>query len=189
MQSKLLLLVNSNFSYFNESIQEEVYREFYNLVYGIAIYMTRNHATAEDIVQEAFLKTIYNAPLMQNETQLRAWIKVLTKNLTLNYLRKNKKIHNHENVESVYISEVDIQSEPVEKEVEVKILEENINACLSEIYPDYRMLLELKWKKQFSNKEIADQLGTTEGAIKQKLHRAREALRSRLRRKWGFQDE
>jgi RNA polymerase sigma-70 factor (ECF subfamily) len=189
MESKLLLLLNKDFASLNKSSQEEVYRDFYYLVYAIAMYMTKDHAAAEDIVQDAFLKTIYKAPPMENEQQLRAWIKVVTKNLTLNMLRKNKKIRNQEDFESVAISEENKYTEPVEKEVEINMLEENINDSLTEINPDYQKLIELKWKKDSSNKDIADQLGTTEGAIKQKLHRARQALKKKLRQKWGFQDE
>jgi RNA polymerase sigma-70 factor (ECF subfamily) len=69
------------------------------------------------------------------------------------------------------------------------MLEENINDSLKEINPDYRKLIELKWKEDTSNKDIADQHGSTEGAIKQKLHRARQTLKKKLKQKWGFQDE
>ncbi|WP_156289531.1 RNA polymerase sigma factor [Oceanobacillus salinisoli] len=189
MKSKLLFLLNSNFASLNEEIQEEVYRDFYHLFYPLVVYMIKDHSAAEDIVQDAFIKTIYSTPQIESETQLIAWIKVVTKNLTLNYIRKNKKIRNQEDMESVFISEMDYHAETVESEVEGKILEENIKTSLLEIYPDYRVLIELKWKKQKSNKEIAERLGTTEGAVKQKLHRAREALKNRLKRKWGVQDE
>lgn len=189
MESKLFLLVIAEFSSLDKSLQEEVYRDFFNLVYGIAMYITKDHTIAEDIVQEAFLKTIYNAPRVENEQQLRAWIKVVTRNLTLNVLRKNKKIHNQNDFESVLTGEHNKYAEPVDKEVEVKILEENIKDSLAEINPDYRRLIQLKWQKQKSNKDIAEELDTTEGAIKQKLHRAREALKKKLKQKWGFQNE
>lgn len=188
MKSKLFLLVNTDFFSLSRSIQEEVYRDFFSFVYGIAIYMTRDHASAEDIVQEAFIKTIYHSPPFENEQQLKAWMKVVTKNLTLNVLRKNKKIRNQDDIEDIIDNVMNKHAEPIEKEVEVKMIAENIADGLSEINPDYQKLIELKWKKDKSNKEIAQQLNLTEGAIKQKLHRARKALK-KLILKWRFFDE
>jgi RNA polymerase sigma-70 factor, ECF subfamily len=125
---------------------------------------------------------------MENEKQLRAWIKVVTKNLTLNILRKNKMMRNQMDIESVLMDSL-IHGESIEREVETRMFEENIISSLAEIAQDHRMLIEMKWKQHKSNKDIADQLGSTEGAIKQKLHRAREALRKKLRQKWSSQDE
>jgi RNA polymerase sigma-70 factor (ECF subfamily) len=67
-------------------------------------------------------------------------------------------------------------------------LRKKITDGLSEINPDYRKLIELKWKSGKSNKDISEELDLTEGAIKQKLHRARKALKKKIQ-KWGFQDE
>lgn len=185
---KLSLILRSDFSSLGESLQEEVYQELYRLVYGIAFYMLKDHMAAEDVVQDVFIKISYNAPVVENEHQLRAWIKVVTKNHTINILKKNKKIRNQDDLESVFIDE-NITHKTVEKEVEAKMLKEHIEACLTQINPDYRMIIELKWKKGKSHKEIAEQLGVNENAIKQKLYRARESLRTRLREKWGFDDE
>lgn len=99
MKSKLFLLLTTNFVSLSKSLQEEVYRDFFNLVYGVSMHMIRDHSAAEDIVQEAFMKTIYNAPTFQNEQQLLGWIKVVTKNLSLNLIRKNKRIRNQDDIE------------------------------------------------------------------------------------------
>ena len=68
----------------DESTQEEIYKNFYKFVYRIALYVLKDHDEAEDVVHEAFIKTIYHAPPVENERQLRAWIRVVTRNLTLN---------------------------------------------------------------------------------------------------------
>lgn len=189
MKIKLFLLINTEFASLNKSIQEEIYRDFFNLVYGVSMHMIQDHSTAEDIVQEAFIKTIYNAPTFENEKQLMAWIKVVTKNLTLNVIRKNKKIRNQADIESVVNNDRNKQSEEsIAKAVEFKMLEKNIADSLLDINPDYRNLIELKWKSGKSNKDIAQELNLTEGAMKQKLHRARKVLKRRIQ-KWGFQDE
>ncbi|SER25091.1 RNA polymerase sigma factor, sigma-70 family [Gracilibacillus ureilyticus] len=92
MKTKLHLLIHKEFSSLNKSQQEEVYRDFYKLVYGTVIKILHDHATTEDIVQEVFIKTIYNSPAIDNEQQLIGWIRVVSKNLTLNILKKQKKL-------------------------------------------------------------------------------------------------
>lgn len=71
------------------SVQKQVYSEFYKLVYRVILYSVNDHAATEDIIQEAFLKVVQNVPDVQNELQLRGWIKVVVRNTTYNYLRKN----------------------------------------------------------------------------------------------------
>lgn len=191
MEDKLTLLLNLDFDSLNETLQEEIYREVYHLVYRIAFYMTKDHSMSEDIIQEVFIKTVYKVPKIQDEQKIRAWIKVTAKNLTLNYLKKNKKNRNQEDVQSVYNDGEKelIEKTSIEKEVEKIMLQEAIKTSLLEINPDYRMLIELKWHKNLTYEEIADALGISKGAVKQKLHRARESLRIKLNQKWGFEDE
>lgn len=188
MKTKLFLLTKTDFASLEKSVQEEVYRDFYKLVYGVSIKMIHDHSTAEDIVQEAFMKTIYNAPNIENEQQLIGWIRVVTKNLTINVIRKNKKIRNQDDIESVINKEVNIHEESVEEKVEVKMMKENISKSMLEINSEYQNIIESKWVDDKSNKDIAKEQNATEGAVKQKLHRARKALKKKMM-KWGFQDE
>src|SRR5690606_25254613 len=97
-------------------MQKQVYDEFYNLVYGIIIFMVKDHAAAEDIIQEAFMKVVRNKPAFESEKSLIAWLKVVTKNTIYNYLRKNKKHRNEVTDERVfnYISENYASSDSLE---------------------------------------------------------------------------
>ncbi len=189
-KNKLLLLLPPLFSSLHTSLQEETFLVFYNLTFAPIMYMINDYSAAEDIIQEAFLKTIYHAPPIDDERQLKSWIKVTVHNLTLNYLRKMKKVRNEVDLESVYIVKENSDGcESVEKEVEVKLLEEQIMQYLMEMKPEYRLLIELRWKRQLSYKEIAEELNSTEDKVRLKLHRAREALRNKTYTKRGVQDE
>jgi RNA polymerase sigma-70 factor (ECF subfamily) len=187
MESKLLLLLASNFGSMDRSLQREVYHEFYHLVYGSILYILNDHAAAEDIIQESFLKALKNLPMIENEMKLRNWIKVVARNNTYNYLRKNKKNRNEINVESVFINESNVttQAETLETEVEVKIMVESLVKLLHELKPEFRALMEMRWKQNLSYKDMADHLGIAEALVKSKLHRAREAVKKRFLKEWG----
>jgi RNA polymerase sigma-70 factor (ECF subfamily) len=187
MESKLLLLLASNFGSIDRALQREVYHEFYHLIYGSILYMVKDHAAAEDIIQESFLKALKNLPEIENEMKLRNWIKVVARNNTFSYLRKNKKNRNETNVESVFINEslIITEAETLETVVEVKIMIESLIKLLHEVKPEYRALIEMRWKQNLSYKDMSDHLGITEDLVKSRLHRAREAIKKRFLKEWG----
>ncbi|WKL02333.1 sigma factor [Paenibacillus amylolyticus] len=90
MANRLQLLLASDFHNLGSALQEEVYYEYYNMVHGLIVYIIKERAAAEDIIQEAFIKIIKNKPIFEDEVKLKAWLKVVTWNTAINYLRKIK---------------------------------------------------------------------------------------------------
>nr|WP_285857402.1 sigma-70 family RNA polymerase sigma factor [Paenibacillus lautus] len=175
----------------SEPIQEEIYYEFYDLVYGQILYVVRDHAAVEDIIQESFIKVITSKPKFETESKMRGWLRVVAKNSTMNYLRKNKKYRNQVDVDSVFINEEDVvvSSTNVEHQVESNLLEESIGQYLDQLKPEYKLLIEYRWKHSLTYREIAELLNTREEIVKQRLFRARESVKKMLYREWGELDE
>ncbi|WP_054957863.1 RNA polymerase sigma factor [Paenibacillus dakarensis] len=191
MSDRLQLLLAAEFNDISEPLQEEVYYEFYDLVYGQIMYVIRDHAAVEDIIQESFIKVITSKPVFDNEGKLKAWLRVVSRNTTMNYLRKNKKYRNQIDVDRVFISEEEVvaSSTNVEHQVESKMMEESITYYVEQLKPEYRLLIEYRWKHGLTYKEIADLLGTKEEVVKQRLFRARESVKKMLYKEWGVMDE
>ncbi|GAB6989982.1 RNA polymerase sigma factor [Paenibacillus pini] len=191
MSNVLRLLVTADFNGLSKEIQEEIYYEYYDFAYGMILYIVKDHAAAEDIIQDSFIKVIKNKPIFENEVKLRAWLKVVTRNTTINYLRKNKKYRNQLDVEGVFMYKEEISQSPisVENTVETKLMEESIIHYLDELRPEYRILIEYRWKSGLSYKEIASLLDLSEEVIKQRLFRARDSVKKMLFKDWGIHDE
>ncbi|MHA0857219.1 RNA polymerase sigma factor [Paenibacillus sp. CMAA1364] len=191
MSNHLKLLVATDFNHLDQSLQEKVYYEYYDLVYGLVYYMLKNHTATEDIIQDAFILVIRKKPIFENEIKLRAWLKVVCRNATITYLRKNKKHRNQMDIDYVntYIDEGLQSSISVEQEVEFKMMEDSLQALVNTLKPEYRVLIEYRWKQGLSYKEISDILEIKEEVIKQRLFRARENIRKKLRNEWGEIDE
>ncbi len=191
MQRNLLLLLGSGFHTLSAALQEEIYREFYHFLYKPIMYMINDHPSAEDIIQEAFMTTLAKCPAAESEEHMKAWIKVVAKNLTINYIRKRKKSKNDISLELTWDGGpyAHAAAGSVEQEVEAKSLEEQISRHLMGMKPEQRTLIELKWKKGLSYKEIALEVQDTEVAVKHKLHRARSYLKRKLFKEWGSRDE
>ncbi|MBB6637708.1 RNA polymerase sigma factor [Cohnella thailandensis] len=174
----------------NPSTQKEIFKEYYELVYGLIFYLVKDHATTEDLIQETFLHILRKMPDIDSEGKLKGWIRTVVKNRVYTYLRRNKKLRNEIADDSVSIMDELVfvsGAESIEAEVETKMMSEAIGRCLQDLKPEYRALIELRWKQELSYKEMADVLDTSEQTIKHKLHRAREAMKKRFVKLWGEQ--
>ena len=160
MENSIMLLLAADFYSLHPSVQKKAFVELYRQIYPFVLGILNDHADAEDIVQEVFLKAINKPPVVEDETHLRAWLKVVARNTALNFIKKNKINRNYSELDTVFINtEIFIsEQESVERNVEVKMLEEEILFYLSKLKPDYRRLIELKWRKELSYKEIAEEM-------------------------------
>lgn len=91
MIDKLFLLSNEKYEALSTGLQKDIYQEYYQFVYSAIIFMVKNHATTEDIIQTSFLKVIEKIPPGLSNVQLKSWIKVVVRNSVHNYFRKTKK--------------------------------------------------------------------------------------------------
>lgn len=187
MPERLEWLLGADYHHLSETIQEDVYYAFYDLVYGAIFYLVKDHQAAEDIIQEAFIKVVTKKPEFESVSGMKSWMKTVARNTTINYFRKNKKFRNHLDVERVYmdIEPIGPMVPSVEQTVEIKMMEEAILSHLSKLKPEYRQLMEMRWKQGLSYKEIAEQLDLCENIVRQRLFRTREGIKKMLYREWG----
>jgi RNA polymerase sigma-70 factor, ECF subfamily len=189
MAGRLQCLLTSNFLELPEDAQEEVYYAYLDLVYGTVYYMVKDHQATEDIIQEAFLMVALKKPAFDNENSLRAWLKTVSRNMAITYLRKNRKHDCTVDSDSAMqeIAATGWLADSVEGCVETKLLEETISSYLHHIKPEYRMLLEYRWKQGLSYKEIAERMGLCENLVRQRLYRTREGIKKMLHKEWEDQ--
>lgn len=187
MPSKLFHLTTASFEALSPNVQRGIYHEYYRFVYPMILYMVQDHATTEDIIQNAFMKIIRNVPAADNEGHLRGWMKVVVKNEIYNYFRRHKKNRNVLDIDRVYIKEnaqPASETASLENEIEAKLMAEDLATCLAELKPEYQALIELRWKRELSYREMAAELDTTEDKVKYKLYKAREAMRKKFSKRW-----
>lgn len=94
------LLFETDFEMLNPDLQRYVHNSFYRFAYKEIIFLIRDYALAEDIIQEAFLKVIAKQHQLVNPGSAKQWIRRIIRNQMLDTLRRNK---NYEmSVENVY---------------------------------------------------------------------------------------
>lgn len=63
-------------------------RNYQNMVFSTAMRLLANHAEAEDVVQEVFLKAFERFEQLRDNPSAGGWLKTVATNLCLNHLSR-----------------------------------------------------------------------------------------------------
>ncbi len=153
------------------------YVELYkNTVYHIALCYTKNHADAEDITQEAFLKLYTSEKIFSNDEHVKAWLINVTANSSKNLLKSGWRRFS----EPLEAAE-GIAAEPKRNASELLTL-------LMKLKPENRTVLYMYYYEDYSVKEIAEILRKSQSVVTSRLSRGRKQLK-RLLAEEGYADE
>lgn len=155
----------------NEYI-EYILQNYSNMIYRLAISITKNKTNSEDIMQEVFVRLIKKRPAFENQEHEKAWLLRVTINCS------KKLIYSAWNRHTVSLNE------------DLKFENEEVNDVYSVVMklPErYRKVIHLFYYEDLPIKEISKILNSSEGTIKSRLSRAREILKTKM--KGGEWDE
>ena len=143
------------------------------------IYLVRtggNGDDTNDLIQEIFVKAYLNLSSYDRRYAFGQWIYTIAKNTFIDYVRKRRDDLSIDNTRGEYIRQpVSLTPNPEESIINVqrrRQLEEN----LEKMPAKYRRLIELRFFKDLSYDEIAEQLALPLGTVKTQIHRARTLL-------------
>ena len=143
-------------------------------LYRYAMWICGNDALAKDLVQETYLRAWKALDKLKDIGAAKSWLITI---LRREYARTfERKVPKFTDVETVVIPE-DSELEPDDR-MEIKLLRQSI----MELAPKYREPLLLQVVLGHSCQEISEQLGISKSAVMTQLFRAREQLKSRLRK-------
>ncbi|MBN1317612.1 MAG: sigma-70 family RNA polymerase sigma factor [Anaerolineales bacterium] len=147
-------------------------------VYNYIYYRTGNHHDAEDLTERVFFKALQHIGRYKEQgIPFSAWLYRIAHNIVANWHRDNRtgKIVALESI-SANSSAGDNPQRLAEKmESRNQLLE-----AIRTLPPDRQQLLILKFVEFYSNREIGEVLGRSEGAIKSLYHRTLISLRDIL---------
>jgi RNA polymerase sigma-70 factor, ECF subfamily len=151
---------------------ERLYREHSPRVYGLCLRLTRDHAQAEDCVQETFINAWRGLARFETRSSLATWLHRIAVNVVLG---KRRRV-------TPPIDSLDAHPEKVEHEwtFETPVEVEEIETAIDGLPDGARDVLVLCGLYGYSHGEAATMLGVAEGTCKAQLHRARALLRDRL---------
>jgi len=165
----------------DRACQEALYKRFYGKMMGVCLRYAKNRDEASDMLQEGFIKVFTSLRNFSFKGSFEGWVRRIVVNTAVDHLRRNK--HEYMIVSTVYAREGDVP-DPAEEVEEDNLLnnlsEEEILNAVSQLSPAYRTVFNLYVMENFPHKEIADQLGISEGTSKSNLAKARFQLKKNL---------
>ncbi len=149
-----------------DSLLREIYERYSQEIYLYIFSLCKNKALAEDIMQETFLKALLSLP--DFNSNLRAWLYKVARNMTLNELKKEKR--------SALLDEEKYPYEDFYMSDERIML---LNA-LSKLKKEKREVLVLQYVLGLSQREIAEILGISFENARVLSFRAKKELKAYL---------
>lgn len=165
------------------TVIDDIVRTYKREVYHLALQLCRDHDDAEDLVQEVFIRAWKSLDSFRGESRLSTWLHRITVNLFINttrsksyQARKEQEAFNEE-----YITTGGRGGEySPERLYESAQISEHIERALGKLSPAQRTAFVLRHYHDLSIKEIAEQMGNTEGTVKVLLFRAVRNLQKHL---------
>ena len=148
---------------------ERAIERYSDMIYRIAVTITRNEEDAKDVFQETFLRLVRNQDKIVSEEHLKAWMIRVVSNCAKTMVsspwnRNTKGLAN----------EREAQEDSYEHEDNTLFLE------LKKLPQKYSMVLYLYYYEGYSVKEIGKMLEKNENTIKTLMSRGRDLLKRNL---------
>ena len=157
-------------------------------IYFMLLKMVNNKSDAEDLTIEAFGKAFKNLANYTPNYACSTWLFKIATNNCIDFLRKKKIQQKHVSIDKEstedYQSTVTLFStnpDP-EEELIIKQKEKLLHTVIKKLNPRYRELISLRYFKQLSYAEIAEELNLPIGTVKAQLFRSRELLSNTLKK-------
>ncbi|WP_299892314.1 RNA polymerase sigma factor [uncultured Lacinutrix sp.] len=151
-----------------------------DLIYTLAIRMTKNKEEAEEVSQDTFIKVYKNLSKFKGDSKFSTWIYKVAYNTCLDNLKKQKREHNTVTINEFTEHEVKTLDNALSK-METKERQIAIQNCIQKLPSDDAFILTLYYFEEQSLEEIAKVVNLKPNNVKVKLFRSRKKLATILR--------
>lgn len=167
----------------NQSAYTDLMKNYRDSLYFMLLKMTNNATDAEDMTIEAFGKAFKSIHLYSPKYAFSTWLFRIATNNAIDFIRKKKQgtlsidksVNGDEGGPSLSqnLNSGDLDPEEIfvrEQKIEL------MRKVVDRLKPHYKHLIELRYFKEFSYEEIAEEMSLPLGTVKAQLFRAREFL-------------
>ena len=153
--------------------QEKLYKTLASKMMGVCMRYAKDTAEAEDVLQMGFVKVFQKIADFRRDGSFEGWIRRIMVNTAIETYRKNLRSLNVVDIEEVY--------DQPQTTFDMNNLElKDLMKLVQQLSNGYRLVFNMYAIEGFSHREIAEQLGISEGASKSQLSRARAILKDKI---------
>ncbi len=157
---------------------ELLYSKYSGKLYNYVLSLSKgDFYLAEEIVQNVFVKIWEIRQHISTEGSFNSFVYTVGRNMFLNVIKSRLQEHLYHDY---VVDHEAILDNSVEKEIEYKMLEEQINRLIEQLPPARRNIYILSRVKNLPNKEIAALLDISENTVESQLNKATQFMRKNL---------
>lgn len=163
---------------------EDLYRLQAPRMLGLCRRYVRDIQTAEDLMHDAFFTAIREQQHFTGRGTIEAWLRKITLNTALSYLRQEKKLVELAQADLPEYSEEEVQEEDADAPEQVMrdagFQKADLIAVLDLLPEHHRVAFNLYVFEAYTHKQIGAELGISPGTSKSHLARARKKIQKLL---------
>ena len=160
-------------------------KKYEKLVWYMVTKMVLDEDDVKDICQEIFIKVFVNLEKFKFDSKLSIWIATIAYRLTLNHLKKIRKVSFSDIHDQVILETVISENDPL-KDLENKETSKVVHQLVEILPIQYRSVITLYHINDFNYEEIAKITGMPDGTVKNYLFRGRKILKDLLKKNHVF---
>lgn len=164
--------------------QEQLFKLYYGKLIVVAIRYVSDRDTAEEVLQNAFIKIFEKLDKYDFKGSFDGWTRRIVVNTAIDYIRKSK------NDPLLSGTDTDFVTQAIDPMVEAEVMQdltlkgEIALEAIQQLSPAYRTVFNLFVIEDLSHKDIAQKLGISEGTSKSNLAKAKANLKAILLQKF-----
>lgn len=158
----------------NPVAQKLLFEKFSRKMMGICLRYADRGEEAEDMLQNGFIRVFEKIETFRSEGSLEGWVRRIVVNESLTWLRKNKAMKMNVDIDDAkYMI-------PGNNHVGENVNEKDLLKMIQSLPAGFRTVFNMYAIEGYSHKEIAEQLGISEGTSKSQYSRAKMHLQNML---------
>lgn len=157
----------------------ELYDLYGKSAYALVLRVVRNQTTAEDLVQETFLRVWNRVHLLDSEKgSIGPWLLAIARNRAIDYLRSSAGRERN----AIELNETEHAGLYREMEAQIMLSDQarRVKTAMGKLAPNYRTVMELAYFEGLSQTEMSVKMGQPLGTIKTWVRMALQSLRIEL---------
>lgn len=153
-----------------------LYDRYYSKVYSRCLSFSRNGDDAFDMTQEILLKAICNVSSFGGKSKFSTWLYSITTNYCITQSKKKSKQYHLDIMAAHQILAEKMDEEAYVERVKWETLESRMDEYLLLLSEEERQILILKYRQNYSVRDLQNEFDLSASAVKMRLLRARTKM-------------
>lgn len=158
--------------------QRWLYEQYAGKMYYVCLRYLGDGEDAQDVMHDAFVKVFGSIAKFRGDAKVETWISRIMANTSINAIRKKARKGIKKDIETVHLADKDDQTGLIETPSSLSA--QQVLSMITELPVGYRTVLSMYALDGYTHKEIAQELGISEGTSKSQLAKARKMLKKRI---------